>query len=496
MVRGWGWAVLLAAALQVGCGSAVVNPVTGQAERSVMSEDEERAQGAQAHAQIVQEYGVVQAPALQAYVSALGRKLAEHSHREQLQWHFTVLDSPEINAFALPGGYVYITRGILAYLDSEAELAGVLGHEIGHVTARHAAQRATRQSDASLGVLAAGVLGAVAEGYFGVGGVGRLATDVTQAVAVGNIAAYGREQELQADALGAEYLSRVRYDPRTMVDVIRVLKAQEQFAADTARAQGRTPARRNDWLSSHPSNDERLSRIDELSAQYRADKYEDEGRARYHKMLAGLTFGDSAAQGLERGRGFYHPGLGFALDIPEGWSLRNEAEQLALVAPAGDAAVLLRSVPPKLVGDPAAVLRSMVQPSQGRTETLQLHGLSAIRLVGARGSQRLEATVVQGPGQAWYLLQFSARTAQAWQQAVGLWRAVEGSFRPLGAQDRAQAQEWALRSVPLPAGGFAELARSSPLPRAEVQLRLLNGYYGSASAPRPGQMVKVVQARP
>ncbi len=495
MVRRWGWAALLAAAALVGCGSAVVNPVTGQAERSVMSEEDERSQGAQAHAQILQEYGVLQAPALQAYVSALGKKLAEQSHREQLQWHFTVLDSPEINAFALPGGYVYITRGILAYLDSEAELAGVLGHEIGHVTARHAAQRATRQSDASLGVLAAGVLGAVAEGYFGVGGVGRMATDVTQAVAVGRIAAYGREQELQADALGAEYLSRVRYDPRTMVDVIRVLKAQEQFAADNAREQGRSAPRRNDWLSSHPSNDERLARIDELSAQYRAERYEDEGRARYHKALAGVSFGDSAEQGLERGRSFYHPALGFALDIPEGWSLRNEAQQLAVLAPGGQAAVQLRTVPRKLVGDPGAVLRSMVQPSQGRTESLQLHGLSATRLVGARGNQRLEATVVQGPGKDWYLLQYSAATAAAWQQAAPGWRAVEGSFRPLSPQDRAQAKEWMLRSVPYPAGGFAELARSSPLPRAEAQLRLLNGYY-EGGAPRPGQMVKVVQARP
>ena len=148
---------LLWVALLTACGSPIVNPVTGQAERSVMSEQMELTEGAKAHQQVLQEYGVVKDARLQAYVNNLGQRLAKQSHREQLQWHFTVLDSPEVNAFALPGGYVYVTRGILAYLQNEAELAGVIGHEIGHVTARHGAQRATRQQDAGLGVLAASV---------------------------------------------------------------------------------------------------------------------------------------------------------------------------------------------------------------------------------------------------------------------------------------------------------------------------------------------------
>src|SRR5690606_33053344 len=141
---------------------------------------------------------------LQAYVNEVGQKLARQSHRSNLQWTFTVLDSPEVNAFALPGGYVYVTRGIMAHLDSEAELAGVIGHEIGHVTARHGAQRATRQQNAGLGVLAATVRGAVLEGA-GVGGATELASQVSQGVAAGHLASYSREQELQADELGAEY---------------------------------------------------------------------------------------------------------------------------------------------------------------------------------------------------------------------------------------------------------------------------------------------------
>lgn len=139
--------LLLTVALLIGCGSAVINPVTGQAERSVMSEPAEVAEGAKAHQQVLQEYGVVKDTRLQAYVNNLGQRLAMLSHRNQLQWHFTVLDGPEINAFALPGDYVYVTRGIMAYLQIEAELAGVIGHEIGHVTSRHIANVINRQNN-------------------------------------------------------------------------------------------------------------------------------------------------------------------------------------------------------------------------------------------------------------------------------------------------------------------------------------------------------------
>src|SRR3990167_7126929 len=305
--------LLLTTLLLTSCGTTMVNPVTGQAERSVMSEEDEVAEGAKAHAEVLKEYGAYNNAAVQRYVTNLGQSLAAQSHRSQLQWHFTVLDSPEINAFALPGGYVYVTRGIMAYMDSEADLAGVIGHEIGHVTARHGAQRATRQQTAGLGVLAASVLGAVLESQ-GFGGAGQLASQASQTAAAGYIASYGRDQELQADGLGAEYLSRTRYDPRNMVDVITVLKNQERFAADQAKAEGRPVPSGGDWLASHPSNDQRLQSITALAAQYKDQgSYNSEGRERYLKLISGMTFGDSPAQGLTRGRNFYHEPLGIAL---------------------------------------------------------------------------------------------------------------------------------------------------------------------------------------
>lgn len=279
-------AVLLALG---GCGSNVVNPVSGRTERTVIDERSEVAEGAKEHAQVLAEYGALADPRLQAYVDGVGQRLAAQSHRANLKWTFTVLDSPEVNAFALPGGYVYITRGILAYLDSEAELAGVVGHEIGHITARHGAQRATRQQNAGLGVLAASVLGMVLESR-GVGGAADLASQLSQGVAAGYVAKYSREQESEADRLGAEYLARLRFDSQNMVDVIGVLKNQERFAADTAVAEGRAAAAGGGggWLASHPSNDQRLADIRRVAAAYQG-VYNDEGRERYLRAIEGVT---------------------------------------------------------------------------------------------------------------------------------------------------------------------------------------------------------------
>jgi predicted Zn-dependent protease len=488
--------VLLAALLLASCGTATVNPVTGQTERSVMSEEAEIAEGAKGHAEVLKEYGAYNNPAVQSYVNALGQKLAAQSHRANLQWHFTVLDSPEINAFALPGGYVYVTRGIMAYLDSEADLAGVMGHEIGHVTARHGAQRATREQNAGLGVLAASVLGLLLETQ-GVSGAGQLASQASQTAAAGYIASYGREQELQADGLGAEYLARTRYDPHNMVDVITVLKNQERFAADQAKAEGRPVPTGGDWLASHPSNDQRLQSITALAAQYKSQSgYGDEGRTRYLKVIAGMGFGDSAAQGLTRGRNFYHEPLGFAVTAPAGWYIQNDTDQLALINAARDAAVIVRLVPPQAGKTHTDVIRNLLKPTQGRTEATTFNGLAATRFSGARATsngqiQALEATVITGPGDRVYLLQTSARDANALQRARAQVREAEGSFRGLTAQDRAAARPWVLKTVAYPRGGFAELAKSSPIDRPEQQLRLINGYYGGGE-PKQGQLVKVV----
>lgn len=490
-MRRWSLPVLLVALLAASCAT-VVNPVTGQTERTVMDEAAEVAEGKKAHPEVLAEYGAYANPRVQAYVNELGQRLARQSHRAQLQWTFTVLDSPEINAFALPGGYVYITRGIMAYLDSEADLAGVIGHEIGHVTARHGAQRATRQQTAGVGVLAASVLGAVL-------GVGNVAGQLAQSAAAGYVASYSREQELQADQLGAEYLARNRYNPSNMVDVIGVLKDQERFAADAAKAEGRAAPSGSNWLSSHPSNEKRLEDIRRIAAGY-TGSYGDDGRARYLQAVDGMAFGESREQGVTRGRNFFHEPLGIALTAPQGFKIVNSADAILIANAAGDAGLIVKTVPPNAGASHDAIIRNVFKPSDTpRTDTRTLNGLAATHVVGMRRdaqgrAQGFEATVVTGPGERHYALLYAARDSAAMQRAAPALRETEASFRALTPADRTAARPWGLKTVALPRGGFAELARRSPLPtRAEQQLRLLNGVYSSSSDPQPGQPVKSVE---
>ena len=493
--------LLIAASLLLSaCGSQVVNPVTGRTEYSVMDEAAEIQEGAKAHEGVLEEYGVYADTRLQAYVNDLGQKLASQSHRANLKWTFTVLDSPEINAFALPGGYVYVTRGIMAYLDSEAELAGVMGHEIGHVTARHGAQRATRQQTAGIGVVAATILGAVLE-VGGVGGASNLASQLSQTAASGYIASYSRDQETQADELGAEYLSRNRYDPQNMVEVIQALKNQEQFAADMAKADGKAVPSASNWLASHPANNKRLADIKVFAAKYKGQEgYADDGRARYLQAIAGMTFGDSAAQGLVRGRNYYHEGLGIALTAPQGWQIQNASDSIALVDDAGDAGLVVRLVPPRAGGTHSEVIRNVLKPIDGRTEERTLHGLAATHFDGTVRNQQgqsraIALTLVTGPGDRNYWLQYVAEDDNARQRAQAGLKEAEASFRPMSTADHAAAKPWSVQIVPYPRGGFGELAKSSPLPagRAEAQLKLMNGAYNGGAELKPGQAVKVVR---
>ena len=494
--------ILIAAVLLAGCGTPVVNPVSGRSERSVMDEAAEMAEGQKAHPQVMAEYGALDNPRLQAYVNDIGQRLAQRSHRALLKWTFTVLDSAEVNAFALPGGYIYVTRGMLATLNDEADLAGVLGHEIGHVTARHGAQRATREQRAGLGVFAATLLGVALEG-FGVSGAAGLASQVSQGVAASYVATYSREQESQADKLGAEYLARNNLNPRNMIDVIGALKAQERYAADSARAEGRrVPEGGGNYLASHPSNDKRLADITQIAAAYVGSNvggYADDGRARYLQAIDGITFGESRAQGVTRGRHFYHEDLGLAISAPAGWSIDNGAQALAIVNPAGDAGLVMKPVPAQAGRSHDEVIRNALKPSEGRSERRSLNGLAATHFSGSRRDAQgravpIEVTLVTGPTNQFYLLQTVARDAAAARRAEAGLREAEGSLRALSASERAAARPWALKMVALPRGGFAELARGSPLPApAEAQLRLINGVYaGQGAEPKVGQWVKVV----
>jgi len=266
-------ALSLSLAFTAGCS---VNPVSGKKEFVMMSEQQEVSLGAGLHKQVLKQYKPYNNAALQAYVNQIGQSLAKHSHRNNLRYHFTVVDDPSINAFALPGGYIYITRGLMAYLNSEAELAGVLGHEIGHVTARHSARQQTR--DTVTNVLAS----VIADKYGNARAV--------KSVALATTRGFGRKHELQSDRLGAEYLARAGYDPQNMLKVIGVLKSQEDFSKFLAKSEGRQPPSYHGTFASHPSNDKRLQKVVASANSARSSRSRPDNRNGYLNRISGLKY--------------------------------------------------------------------------------------------------------------------------------------------------------------------------------------------------------------
>ncbi|MEE9325977.1 MAG: M48 family metalloprotease [Cocleimonas sp.] len=254
------------------------NPVTGRKDFSLISEQQELSMGAQAHRSILKKKKRLNNPRLQSYVNNIGQQLARQSHRKGLKYTFTVLDDPSVNAFALPGGFIYITTGLMAYLNSEAELAGVIGHEIGHVTARHGVKQQ------SAGMASAILVSVLAKK--GGAGSGKQYNQLGRALLSG----YGRDHELQADRLGAEYLARIGYQPQNMIKVVSVLKAQEEFEKYQARQEGRKPRVYHGVFSSHPSNDRRLQQVINEAKKYQTSGIKDEGHDRYLRQINGIKY--------------------------------------------------------------------------------------------------------------------------------------------------------------------------------------------------------------
>ncbi|MBY0493616.1 MAG: aminotransferase class V-fold PLP-dependent enzyme [Cyanobacteria bacterium] len=313
--------VCLISALSAACAT---NPVTGKKQMTLLSEAEELAIGQQQDLEIRREMGVYDDPELQRYVNDIGQELARRSHRPNLPWSFTIVDSPAINAFALPGGYIYLTRGIMAYLDDESELAGVLGHEIGHVTARHAAQAYTRQAQANLGmtILSIFVPGTRPFANLGVSGLGVL------------FLRHGREAELEADSLGVQYGSGAGYDPG---GVPRFLSTLARISAMSERG---VP----NWLSTHPNPGVRVAKAEPLAGKFASADARTVNQDQYLERISGLTFGDNPKDGIVRGSEFLQPLLRIGVKFPDGWELTNTPDAVMAQEPGTQHFMVLQEV--------------------------------------------------------------------------------------------------------------------------------------------------------
>lgn len=452
-----------------------------------MSEAEEMRTGRQAAAQVSKEYGIYDLPALQNYVNEIGQKLAKKSHRAQLNFHFTVVDSPQINAFALPGGYIYVTRGILAYLNSEAELAAVLGHEIGHVTARHSVQQYSASTAANIGTLLLGVFvpqlgGQAAQSLMG------LANNAL-------LSGYGRSHELEADRLGAEYLARSGYDPQAMIKVIGVLKNQELFDIEAAKQEGREPRRYHGIFATHPDNDTRLQEVVGEAKQYIIPgAITDDRRAEFLRQTEGMVFGDSAAQGIIRENTFQHKELGFTLSFPPQWRIRNQPDKVVAVSPEGDGVMQL-SLIESPQNSPADLARQRFRLGfSSEIVSTTSNGLPiAIVTSTTQDGKPFKAGVIYHDNKA-YVLAGGGTSPAAFEHHQSVITSAINSFRALSDTEQKSIKALEVRTITATKGmSYAELARKSPLGQnAENYLRLLNGQYPDGE-PVSGQKVKIVK---
>jgi predicted Zn-dependent protease len=340
-----------------GCAT---NPATGERHLNLFSEAQEIQMGREADQQISASFGLYPDQQLADYVSELGVNLASKSERPNLPWTFRVLDDPTVNAFALPGGYIYVTRGILTYLDNEAELAGVVGHEIGHVTAQHSVYRMSSQQLAQLGLGVGMILSPELAKY------GQLASTGLGLLFL----KFSRDDETQADELGLRYMGRENYDPKEMVQVMAMLDGVSQSAGG-----GRIP----EWLSTHPNPGNRKEHIQGLITM-NEDVYAGSrvNRERYLEHIDGIVFGQNPREGFFKENTFYHPDLKWRFDFPGGWDTTNMKQGVVGVSPAQDAVIQITLTGRQSIDAAAREFFSQQGITAGPRQTGQINGLPEV----------------------------------------------------------------------------------------------------------------------
>ena len=399
----------LALLLLAGCAT---NPVTGKSEISLVSEQQEIQMGQQGAEEAKAAYGLVDDPALQKYVSSIGLEIAKKTERPDLPWAFYVIDDASVNAFALPGGPVFVTRGILGAMNSEGELASVLGHEIGHITARHSAQQMSQQQLAALGLGLGSMLSSKVAQLSGVIGQGLQLLFLK----------YSRDDESQADALGFRYMIQDNYDPRQMAAMFRTLDRETP-------AEGRLPA----WLSTHPDPGNRyqtaMHRVDSLNRDLSGMKVD---QADFLAHVNGLVYGENPREGFFKDGRFYHPDLKFQFQVPNGWQVQNTKQAVIAVSAQQDAIIQLSAGQ----GAPTAALQQFLGQQgiqAGQVSSSAINGLPAasgyFQAQTESGTLAGLVSYISYGGNTYQLLTYTAATQLDAYNAT--FQQVIGSFAPL-----------------------------------------------------------------
>ncbi len=454
-------------------------------ELTLVTVKKEKQIGEEESKKVEQEMGLLEDSALTGYLDMLGRRLAKESPRQDVSYQFHVADMIEPNAFALPGGYVYITRGLLVFVNTEDEVAGVLGHEIGHVAARHTVQKISRQGPFALVTnLAAGVTGMVVPlvGNI-VGSVGNFAQSLV-------FSPYSRSQETQADEVGQEIAAKAGWDPAGLSAFLNTLERQEASLTDGPR--------RPSFFDSHPAIPHRVEKTTKHAKELTRSPREPitPSHNAFLARLDGLVIGQRAANGIIQGRTFRHPDLNFFIEFPESWKVDNTPAQVVAAPKEGDMAIILRKVAEG--NDPMEGARILEKASKSsvvsKTRTTTISGLPAARTQISDSGVAVDLIWIAHGGMI-YQIGGLAKTAR-FEAVRPLFDQVSQSFRSLSPNERDAIGEKRLRLVKAQAGENLErLVTRSHCSWNPKQVAVANGLTETERL-REGQLIKIAVEEP
>jgi predicted Zn-dependent protease len=463
----------------IGCA---INPVTRKPEFVLMSESQEIEIGRKMDPKIVKEYGYYPDEDLQEYVNQLGQKLADVCDRSDLHYRFKVVNSSMINAFALPGGYVYVTRGLLAYINSEAELSGVIGHEIGHITARHAVRQYTKAQTYQFGILAASIF------YPEISQLGQFADFVALAIIQG----YGRKNELQADRLGIKYSSSTGYDPYCVSSFMKTLNNIEETTGKKGY---------HGLFSTHPETEERIVKAEEEANKTTpplSDNFK-QMREEYLSRVDGLVFGDDPKEGVVAGNTFKHPDLRIELTFPQGWTINNGKEVLVAKHPEKEYFIQMTlSVLGKKLS--AAEFAKKVERSYHFTKLFgssqSINGLSAYTgtyqgIHREKGGIKAEMSAILIEDKGYILMGISS--PNSFEKAMPFFTSTINSFKRLSSEEAKKIKPHRIRIYTVKEGDTWEsIAHKCGQQRDEAATLALINAFDPEEFPQPGTRIKTI----
>ena len=479
--------VLFVTLLSFTTNSCIVkDPVTGKKTVTLVSEAQEQQMGDSYNPQVLAEFGVYDDAKMQAFIEREGKAMGRISHRPQINYQFKIVDSPVVNAFAVPGGYVYFTRGIMAHFNNEAEFAGVLGHEIGHITARHSAKQQSKQQLAQ-GLLITGSLMSETIRQYGQAASQTLGLLFMK---------FSRDNESQSDELGVEYSTAVGYDSHEMANFFQTISRLSSASGQSVP----------DFMSTHPNPDNRFTRVHQLSDNIQT-KIGDKSKLKvnrksYLQMIEGLVYGEDPRQGFVENWMFYHPDLKFQFPVPTNWKYQNSPSQFVMQSEDGKGAILMSAGSGSSLQEVKTAMISQYKLTEQSSKNLSTNGLTALEFTALQVAEQKEGgevqpnskllvTLIQYNGLIYKLI--GVATEAEFASYERSYRSTMDNFRVLTDRDKLSRQPERIRIKTLSKTTTLQQALASyNMPSTRLtELAILNGMEPTAQV-KAGSMIKIV----